>query len=224
MTMNRLRLVAAPSLLIAAALPVCAAGGHHDVDDAVVLDTGQCQVEAWAFEGRRPALAALHLGPACRVGAFELGLSIDRLRIAGAVDDNAGPQIKWAIELLPQRLAIGLASGAVWRLQGVERRALVTTYLPVTVWLADNTLQLHANLGQDREPGAGVLRRWGVAGDWSLNERWVVTAERRSQLALALTRVGLRFNVTPLSSIDFSAARGGSTRLLALGFTQEWGR
>ncbi len=212
-------------MLLAASAQAQAASGHHDVDDAVVLDPGQCQVDTWIFAGRRPTLRTLHLGPACRLGAVELGASIERARGAGGeVGDNAGPQIKWATELLPQRLAVGLASSAVWRLQGPEHRALVTVYMPVTAWLADGALQLHFNLGQDRDPSVGVQRRWGVAADWSLSDRWAVTAERRSQLAAALTRAGLRWNLTPLSRVDISVAHGAGTRVLALGFTQEWGR
>ena len=33
--------------LIANASPVRAAGGHHAVDDAAMLDPGQCQIETW---------------------------------------------------------------------------------------------------------------------------------------------------------------------------------
>ena len=206
------------------ALVAHAAGGHHEVDDATVLDPGRCQVEAWAIDGRQPALRALHLGSACRFGPIEWGLGLDGLRQGGKGATSAGPQLKWVSELIPQRLAVGFVTGTTWQLHG-KALAVTTTYVPMTAWLGPGgSLQLHANLGQDREAGVGVRRRWGVAMDWSVDDKLLLTAERRSQLAQALTRCGARWNLTPLSSLDFSVGRGSGATLIAIGFSQEWQR
>lgn len=212
-----------------AALTLCpalagAAGGHHDVDDAVVLDPEHCQGEAWVASGRHPTLRLLHLGPACRIGAIEWGLTADRLRLDGADHDNAGPQMKWVHEVWPQRLNIGFAAGFAAHLRG-PRQTVITTFVPVTAWLGERRqLQLHFNIGQDRETGPRVVRRWGLAADWSPNDQWTITLERRSLLGDALTRGGLRYNVTPLSSIDLSYAEGRRQRVAVLGYTVEWVR
>ena len=204
---------------------VHAAGGHHDVDDATILDPGHCQLESWALSGRNPAAHGWHLGPACNLAGLEWGLNIERLRIDSTVADAWGPQVKWAIELVPRRLAIGAAIGTSWRVQGPDRRTAVSGLLPATAWFGQQgELQVHANVGFDRDAEAQQWRRWGASFDWSMSDRWVLTGERRQQFGQAASRLGLRFNLTPLQSVDFSLARGASARLWVLGYTVEWER
>lgn len=59
-----------------------AMGGHFDVDDAAVLAPERCQVELWTVRGESARLA--HIGPACRVGALEVGVNFERCRAASA--------------------------------------------------------------------------------------------------------------------------------------------
>lgn len=209
---------------LAAATPALAAGGHHDVDDATVLDAGHCLVEAWAMQWHGPSSQLQHLGSACHLAGVEWGMNLDRLRDGQHDTELIGPQAKLAWELLPQRLSLGASLGVSWRSRG-DGRALIGAALPLTLWLGpDGALQLHANLGQDRDPAAGVFRRLGIAADWSVNTRWVLTAERRFQFGAALSRAGLRFNLDALSSLDLSLARGSGQRVLALGYSVEWAR
>lgn len=208
--------------LAALAGPALAAGGHHDVDDATVLDPGHCQVETWALSGRGPSLAARHLGPACNLGGLEWGLNIDRVRQDGLAATSLGPQLKWVADPAARRLSVGLVGGLTWR-SGGPRRPVGGVYLPATLWLGgEGQWQLHANLGHDDDPGNGRFRRWGTGVDWVVNDRWVFTAERRALFGQQLSRAGLRFNLTPLASTDLSLARGGDARVVALGFNWEW--
>ena len=84
-----------------AALLLCAgsaqgAGGHHAVDDAIVLDPGQCELETWWEREDKSTRTLLHAGPACRVGAVELGLILNRTRQDGdGTTTDAGVQVKW---------------------------------------------------------------------------------------------------------------------------------
>jgi len=201
-----------------------AAGGHHDVDDATVLETGHCQVETWVFSGRSPALTAQHIGPACNFGGLEWGLNLDRVRQQGNRVNSLGPQVNWVVDPAAKRLSVGLAAGLTWRDRG-PRRPVTSFYVPATLWLGnEGQWQLHANVGHDDDPSDGHFQRWGAGVDWTLNDRVVLTAERRAQFGQSLTRAGLRVNLTPLASVDFSLGRGGDTRLLAIGFNWEWER
>lgn len=83
--------------LMASAGRAHAAGGHHAVDDAALLEPGQCQLETWWDRETGGTRTLLHAGPACRIGTVELGLNLDRLRLDGTGTTTvAGTQIKWA--------------------------------------------------------------------------------------------------------------------------------
>ncbi len=91
----RQHLGAAAALLGIALQEAHAAGGHHAVDDATILEPGQCQVETWADRERGSGRTLVHLGPACRIGPVELGLNLDRTRTSGSDAAMAGgPQLK----------------------------------------------------------------------------------------------------------------------------------
>ena len=61
-----------------------AAGGHHAVDDAAILEPGECQVETWADRERGGDRTLVHVGPACRIGPLEIGVNLDRTRMVGS--------------------------------------------------------------------------------------------------------------------------------------------
>jgi len=226
-TMKRCCAFAAAALLAASAQ----AGGHFDVDDAGTLDPGQCQYEAWGSRtGRDPATYGLHLGPACRVGAVELGLGVDLLATRGErTVTYAGPQLKWRFygQEPDAPLAAALSVGATF---DVTRggRAGGQFVMPMTWRVLDN-LQLHANLGVDWAPGTGArTRRGGMQAEWALNEAVSLIAERNRAYDLWTSRIGARFSLTPLISIDVSAARIGRgeqrQRGFVIGLNHEFGR
>jgi hypothetical protein len=211
----------AATLLAAAAAGATAAGGHHDVDDATVLAPQRCQLEAWLMAGRSPSAEIAHLGTACRFAALEWGLNADRVRIDGLPADTLGPQAKWAVDLAGGQLAVGAVLSAVWRTSG-PAGTVITAYVPGTARVG--TVQLHVNVGRDHDRAAGGFRRWGVAADWAAGESLTFTTERRSIFGQPLTRAGVRFALSPQSSVDASVAVGGDTRWIALGLNWEWAR
>lgn len=214
------------ALVLAAAGRVTeAAGGHFDVDDATILDSGHCQVEVWVLGGQAPTQSAAHLGPACRAGAAEWGLNLDRYASGGQKSGTLGAQVKWVADPAARRVSAGAVVSLARRVEGAGS-TLAGAYLPVTWWLGtEGQSQLHLNLGRDRDPSAGPsTRRWGVALDQLLSDAWTFTAERRGLGGVSLTRVGFRYNLDPLLSIDGSWAQGGRSRVWAVGLNREWER
>lgn len=175
------------------------------------------------MDWRGPSLRTAHLGPACRLGAGEWGLNVDRLRDGVRDADIVGPQVKFAADLVEPRLGVALSLGVGWRNAG-DRRPITGLTVPVTLWLGGGQLQLHANLGVDHDPALGRTSHTGIAADWALDDRWTLTVEQRRIFGSALGRAGVRFNLTPLVSIDMSVAQGSGQRVTALGLTVEWER
>ncbi|WP_179107004.1 hypothetical protein [Variovorax sp. KK3] len=216
-------------------LPLCLAaaaaqaGGHFDVDDAGTLDPGQCQYELWGQRFRQTQTTIWHLGPACRIGPFEVGLNIDRFSVAGAHSHVVGPQVKWTF--------LGQAPDARWSAAmsvsvGVQRprhadgRTGGQFVVPVS-WRATDSLTVHANLGTDWAPGTGARTdRGGLAGEWALNSSVSLIAERNRAFGFWTSRVGARYSITPLISIDVSTARvnPGGVRVVTVGLNHEFGR
>lgn len=209
-------------LALAALLGAAAhAGGHFDVDDAGTLDPGQCQYEAWVSRvGKDPAVNGLHLGPACRVGPVELGLGIDRYAIAGERSVTwVGPQLKWTFygQAADAPLAAALSASATFDATR-GGRAGGQLVVPVS-WRALDSLQVHANLGADWAVGTGARTvRGGLAAEWAMHPVVSLIAERNRAFDVWTTRAGLRFNLTPLISLDVSAARIGSGERRQNGF------
>jgi len=202
------------------------ASGHFDVDDAGMLDPGQCQYELWMNRVPRENATLWHLGPACRVGPIELGLSIDDLAVNGRHTQLVGPQVKWTFfgsaPVAP--LAAALALSAVFASQGGHAGGQAV--VPVT-WQAADTLRVSLNVGLDWLPGSGDSTvRSGINGDWALNHIVSLIAERNKSFGLWTSRIGARFSLAPMISIDVSAAQTGPARVrsFVIGLNHEFGR
>ena len=201
---------AALAAALVSAAPALAAGGHHAVDDAALLEPGQCQLELWWDHESGGARSLLHAGPACRVGAVELGLNLDHVRLDGTGTTSiAGAQLKWARDV-----GNGWSAGVVLWLAGQDRAPHnlgSTIVIPVT-WQATETLLAHVNVGRDFRPGERDLNRAGIALEWtplgngSLNGSLIV--ERFREGGANFWRAGARWALTPMSSVDLSRARG----------------
>ncbi len=215
---------AIPCLLFAA--NACA-GGHLDVDDAGMLDPGQCQYEVWYGRAGPQPVNALHFGPACRVGPLELGFNADRYTLGGQHANTLGPQIKWTwFGQAPDAQFSGAVSANVtWDRtnRGKPGRQLV---FPFT-WKALDSLQIHANLGADWSPVTGSRTgRTGLGTEWALTEQLSLLGERNRAGGLWTSRVGARFSFTPLISLDVTTSRTGPerTRGFYVGLNQEFSR
>ena len=200
-----------------------AAGGHHAVDDAAMLEPGQCQLELWLEEGddRR---RLQHAGPACRLGAVELGLNLDRSRTRGEPRLSSwGPQLKWVTALRPG-LAVGAVWAATWQDRG-PRLAGQSLLLPLS-WQAGESLALHLNIGRDFRRGAADVTRRGLALEWTPLPQWQGLGEYFHDGQRGHARLGLRYLASDTLSWDLSRARprgaaGGAWWSLGISWTFE---
>jgi hypothetical protein len=213
---------AAAMLLAAAACgPVFAAGGHHAVDDAAILEPGQCEVEGWFAKVRR-AERLVHAGAGCRVGPVELGIASEYARDAGASQTGWGLQAKWATELR-EGLSVGLSAGPAWaahvrpRYQGVTVSALLT-------WNPAENWAVHANIGRDLVHRDRDANRSGVAAEWTPREGWSLLAERYAEERTQFLRAGVRWSFGKNWLVDVSHAHrlsgpGASAWTVGIGTT-----
>ncbi len=186
--------------------PAHAAGGHHAVDDAAILEPDQCQVETWADRERGGGRTLVHLGPACRLGPVELGLNLDHTRWAGSdTSVTAGPQVKWATQIT-ESLSVGVVLLATWQ-DTRPRLAGSTVVLPLT-WQPVDGLAVHVNLGRDFRRQGPDLNRGGAALEWAASPRWSLVAERFRESEANFWRLGARYAVSDALSLDLSQARG----------------
>ncbi|WP_307656858.1 hypothetical protein [Variovorax paradoxus] len=202
------------------------AAGHFDIDDAGMLDPGQCQYEAWWGRTGPEPVTGLHIGPSCRVGPVELGLNIDRLSVQRVHTVTAGPQLKWNFfgPAADAPLSAALSLGAMFDLTR-GGRAGGQFVLPVT-WRPADSLQIHANLGADWATGTGARTpRGGLAVEWALDDKVSLIAERSRASGVWTSRIGGRFALTPLVSVDVSASRTGPQRVrgFVVGLNHEFG-
>jgi hypothetical protein len=188
--------------LMALALPSQAAGGHHSVDDAAILDPGQCQVDTWYDRESGGSRRLLHVGPACRVGPVEVGLNVDRTR-PGA-DTSGGAQVKWA-KALNEQLSIGVLVAANWH-DVASRYGSTSLVVPVS-WQASQQLAVHVNAGRDFQPGKPDSSRAGASVEWAPDASWLAVVERYRENGVNYARLGGRWNVSPTLSVDLSRAR-----------------
>jgi hypothetical protein len=203
------------------------AAGHFDVDDAGTLDAGQCQYETWWGRTGPEPVTGLHIGPSCRLGPVELGLNLDRFSAQGVHSVVAGPQLKWNFfgPAADAPLSAALSAGAMFDLTR-GGRAGGQFVLPVT-WRPNGSLQIHANLGADWATGTGArTSRGGLAAEWALDDKVSLIAERNRASGVWTSRIGGRFSLTPLLSVDVSASRTGpqGVRGFVVGLNHEFGR
>jgi hypothetical protein len=183
-----------------------AAGGHFAVDDATILDVGQCQVETWVERGDR-ASSLLHVGPACRVGPFELGVNADRVQLRDRGPQTpVGPQIKWAAPV-DERVSVGFVALAGW--QGAAPHYAGATLYAASSARVASSLLANVNLGRDWfRDAAHTWPRGGVSLEWQTAPEWVLIGERFRQAGGDFARLGLRWQESAAISVDLSRAHG----------------
>jgi hypothetical protein len=218
----RFPLAVAGMSLVAA--PAHAAGGHFDVDDATVLDTGQCQVEAWVVRAPAAGTTVAHLGSGCRIRPVEAGVNVERWSAPGNSRTLVGPQLKWVVDPLVDKVSAGLAWYAFYDLTN-QGRPTQTLYAPFTWWAAEK-LRVHANIGLDRDAAGTRWRRQGLSGEWAASDKFTFIAERVKVVGDWTSRLGGRFNVSEALSVDLSAARFGprGERVYVIGLNREFAR
>ncbi len=204
----RLALMAGALLLAGIHSASQAAGGHFAVDDAALLDPGQCQVEAWQERGDAHRFRIDHVGPGCRLGALEWGLNLDRYRLSeGSRGTAFGPQLKWAMPV-SESFSLGLSAASYWDRSRTHGTHFAGTSLVVPLtWQALSSVAVHVNLGQDLHPGESNTARRGLALEWTPSAQWSTQIERFDDNGERRLRAGLRYSLTPALSFDLSRAR-----------------
>jgi hypothetical protein len=181
-----------------------AAGGHHAIDDAALVETGLCEIESWAArDSSRGHL--LHAGASCRVSDIELGLFTERARQDGDGSNDYGVQVKMAREWLPG-LSAGLSLQAAWD-SHQQPRYRGTTAIGLLTWAARDDLNVHLNVGRDFVHQGVDLARSGVAFDWMATSRWMLMAERYLEDQTHFVRAGTRWFTSDRFSLDLSRAQ-----------------
>ena len=203
---TRRRLRAAAAVLGLVLHEAHAAGGHHAVDDAALLEPGECQVETWFDRARGGVSTLVHAGSACRLGPVELGVNVDRARSTGSdAVHSGGPQLKWAVPVTPS-LSAGVVVWTAWQ-DADPRRVGSSLVIPVT-WQAAEQFAVHVNLGRDFRRHGPDLQRSGAALEWAALPQWSLMAERFRESGGNFWRVGARYEVNKRLSVDLSQARG----------------
>jgi hypothetical protein len=96
--------------------------------------------------------------------------------------------------------------------------------VPLT-WRPLESLQIHANAGADWANGTGARTpRGGIGVEWALNDTVSLIAERNRAAGLWTSRIGGRFSITPLISVDVSTSRTGpqGVRGFVIGLNHEF--
>ncbi|MDP3761462.1 MAG: hypothetical protein Q8R01_13195 [Ramlibacter sp.] len=197
-----------------------AAGGHHSLDDAAILEPGACEAESWLARSRG-GQRLLHAGGACRVGPVELGASAEYARQAGASETAYAVQAKWATELAAG-VSAGLSLASGWQAH-VRPRYQGVTLVALATWAARDDVALHLNLGRDFNHAGSDENRYGVSVEWAPRENWSLTAERYAEERTHFVRAGLRWAANADWTFDVSRAhrlRGPGESTWIVGMTR----
>jgi hypothetical protein len=194
-------------LVLAAVLLVVtdarAAGGHHAVEDAAILEAGQCQVETWLDRVQGGGRRLLHLGSACRLGPVEAGLNLDGVRLPNGTTRTIGPQVKWTTRVTPT-LGIGVVASTSWQ-EGAANFVGSTLVVPMS-WQVHEGTAIHLNVGRDLRRRASDATRAGIAVEWIPLSSVALIAERFHEGGGNFWRTGARWLATPALSLDISRA------------------
>ena len=179
------------------------AGRPLTTEDAAILESGRCQVEAWIDRGDDATTG--WLVPACNLGFnTELQAGFARTRTDGEQRfSEAYAQAKTLLRAATENepWGVGLVLGVVKRPQNETRRGWDNPYVlvPFTQAICNTPLTFHANVGwtRDRE-----VRRdhtlWGAALEAAVSERVTLLGEAYGQNSeRPFVRIGGRWSAIP---------------------------
>ena len=191
------------ALVLSAAPSAFAAGGHHAVDDASILQGGECEAEGW-FTRVRGGERRLHAGVQCGVAGVELGVAAESARAGGSSQTGWGLELKWAREVA-DTVSVGVSVAPGWQ-QRAQPRHQGTTLNGLVTWTPHADWALHANAGRDFVYRGADENRYGASAEWSPRAGWTLMAERYREEASHFVRAGVRWAAGANWSVDFSRA------------------
>ncbi|HSH90538.1 MAG TPA: hypothetical protein VK996_11185 [Ramlibacter sp.] len=200
----KLRAAAAMFLMAASCGGAIAAGGHHAVDDASILEPGVCELESW-FTRSHGGERLLHAGAGCRVGPVELGVAGEYARQGGASQAGYALQAKWAAGIA-EGLSVGASLTPATQAH-VRPRYQGTTVSALVTWAAQERVALHANIGRDFVHRGADQNRSGVSAEWTIREGWSLVGERYYENRTHYARAGARWAISEKWSADLSRAQ-----------------
>lgn len=187
--------------------PACAvaADDHRPVEEATLLQRGECEQESWVRRFRGGSEAQLAIGLACRVGPVQLGATRERAREEDGHATSGQLEAKWGREVAEDLfLALGLQPEWEWR-RGVRYSG--TQVAVLGTWSPRLDLDLHVNLGRDFVHRGRDLPYHGMAIEWTPTPGWWVLAERYFRERTHFVGVGVRWEAGRQWSIDLTHAR-----------------
>lgn len=203
-TMKRRWQACALLLALAGSSSAFAAGGHHAVDDAAILEPGECELEGWgsrATGGER----LLHAGGNCRVGPIELGASGEYARFQGESATGWGLEAKWAGEVATG-VSLGVSVVPAWQAR-VSPRYQGTLVNGLATWTPAADWAFHANFGRAFVREGDNENRYGVAAEWTVRPGWTLMTERYREESTHFVRAGVRWEAGKFWSVDLSRAQ-----------------
>lgn len=195
-------------LLALAAWCACAAaraaGGHFSVDDASLLEPGQCEEETWAsrYDGGGHLL---HAGINCRVGPVEIDGAGENAHADGSSATAWNLELKWARDL-DEQWSVGADLQPIWAAQQHPHYA-GTRFYAIATWHPVKSLAVNANLGRDWWSGAPDQPRGGVSLEWEVAEPWTLIVERYLESETHFVRAGAHWTPNGRWSLDLSRAQ-----------------
>lgn len=190
-----LRTCACAALLCA--WPMAQAGRPMVVDDATILDPGDCQLEAWLQH--TPQQREHWAMPACRVGAWELGLGLGRIAPDASAAYRAR-QLQAKTIFRPLRSngwGIGLTVADQYR-PGGGLSGDVSVLVPLSVSLLDDRVLVHANAGWLHRHGGRGGATWALGSEWAAAPGLALSLESYGQQhGRGYLQAGVRLDAMP---------------------------
>lgn len=199
-----MRIAALAGLGLLAAGAATAAGGHHGVDDAGILEARACEHETW-FSRAPGRERLLHTGLNCGVGWVEVGVAGEHVRRPGNSDTAWSLEVKWAREIA-EGFSVGVSVQPAWQAH-LRPRHTGRVVNALATWSPRPDLALHFNLGRDFVRRADNLPRGGIGVDWTAAPGWTLTAERYLEEDTHALRAGVRWEAGRNWTLDLSRAQ-----------------
>lgn len=167
-----------------------ALGNQFEVDDAALVEAGQCEIENWYTRGGGDR--EITVMPVCNVtGNLELAVGLTR---ASPGDYSVALEAKTLIRSMgTNSLGWGLMLASTHS-EGLAHWEGATVNIPVSVPVLE-PLSVHTNIGWEYVREGRDLATWGLSGEFDVRNDWDAIVESwGTHRGGTLWQVGLRFS------------------------------